>query len=76
MGLTETINACGGLVRPGFGLADANEAGTHPGAVRSARGAEGISVIHSGEDVKDGDSKNPVSGLPSEQAVQTDLAGR
>ena len=52
VGLTETINACGGLVRPGFGLAEANEAGTHPGAVRSARGAEGISVIHSGEDVK------------------------
>lgn len=44
-GRADSLNACGAQVRPGRVPAQRGEAGTHPGAARSARSAEGIAVL-------------------------------
>lgn len=43
-GRAETLNACGGDVRPRLATADPDEAGTHPGDRRFVAGAAGIPV--------------------------------
>lgn len=51
-GRWERLNACGAQVRPAPVPAPRREAGIHPGATRSTRSAEGISVLGGGENVK------------------------
>ncbi len=51
-GRAETLNACGGTVRPGRPLAGPRETGTHPTSRRLAARPVGIPGRQAGEDVK------------------------